>query len=368
MVSLGAHSAGGPPPRPNPARPLWPCPGTPNAAPGAPPLAGLASKTLCAGEIAALLLGARGVAMVQLHIGWAGARARNPPANRQGCCALSDPGTSPRPRKRRRRRHRWDRSVPTPLHNPLALRGLRAALADPEVSAFVSRAPGGLGLSLILAARRAPFRQWGAHLASFGAQVGGAGRAQGSSRWGFPPAAPPARGRGKAGLVSSPQTRERPPPRPPRQASLVADSPYYKLLIGRALGYSHENVLHHIRVGAAASCLGRTFRRAAPRSCRGGQRRGVALLWHSIAAFPSQRARFAPPKKPNPHPQTTNGAGHPSPEVVAAVEAELSKLSPEPPALPWRSGIGSGSGSSSGGGGGGMRRGRSGRPGAARRR
>ncbi|GBF88717.1 hypothetical protein Rsub_01616 [Raphidocelis subcapitata] len=204
---------------------LW-CGGT---APGAPPLAGLASKTLCAGETAALLLGQRGVAMVQLHIG-------------------------------------WDSSVPTPLHNPLALRGLRAALADAGVSAFVSRAPGGLGLSLILAARRAPFRQWGAHLASFGAQ-----------------------------------------------ASLVADSPYYKLLIGRVLGYSHDNIVHHIR--------------------------------------------------------TTNGAGHPSAEVVAAVAAELSKLSPEQPALPWRSGKGGESGGDGGGGGGGAGgAGRAGRRGGARRR
>jgi len=95
----------------------------------------------------------------------------------------------------------WDEAAPQPLHNPLALTLLRRALADPDIAAFVSKAPGGLGLTLILAARQEPFRQWGAHLAGFGAQ-----------------------------------------------AALVAESPYYKMLIGRVLGYSEANILHHIKV------------------------------------------------------------------------------------------------------------------------
>lgn len=33
------------------------------------------------------------------------------------------------------------------------------------------------------------------------------------------------------------------------QAALVADSPYYKLLIGRILGYAEPNIRHHILVG-----------------------------------------------------------------------------------------------------------------------
>lgn len=32
------------------------------------------------------------------------------------------------------------------------------------------------------------------------------------------------------------------------QAALVADSPYYKLLIGRILGYAEPNIRHHIQV------------------------------------------------------------------------------------------------------------------------
>jgi hypothetical protein len=61
---------------------------------------------------------------------------------------------------------------------------------------------GGLGLTAILCAKAEPWRAWGAHLAGFGAQ-----------------------------------------------AALVADSAYYKLLIGRMLGYKEENIRHHIQVG-----------------------------------------------------------------------------------------------------------------------
>jgi hypothetical protein len=58
-----------------------------------------------------------------------------------------------------------------------------------------------LGLTAILCAKAEPWRAWGAHLAGFGAQ-----------------------------------------------AALVADSAYYKLLIGRMLGYKEENIRHHIQV------------------------------------------------------------------------------------------------------------------------
>jgi hypothetical protein len=64
---------------------------------------------------------------------------------------------------------------------------------------------GGLGLTAIITAKAEPFRSWGAHLASFGAQ-----------------------------------------------AALVAESPYYKLLIGRVLGYKEDNIVHHIRVSGIA--------------------------------------------------------------------------------------------------------------------
>ncbi|KAI8468784.1 MAG: hypothetical protein J3K34DRAFT_426216 [Monoraphidium minutum] len=177
---------------------VWCC----RAAPDAPLPSGLEYETLAAGELMALMQGARGVAMVQLHLS-------------------------------------WDKGAPQPVHNPLALGALRRALADPDITGLASPAPGGLGLTLLLAARQEPFRAWAAHLAGFGAQAG-----------------------------------------------VVAESPYYKLLIGRALGYSEDNIMAHIKA--------------------------------------------------------TNGRGHPSPEVVAAVEQQLRELSARPPRLPWRKAGGGG--------------------------
>ncbi|KIY94027.1 hypothetical protein MNEG_13934 [Monoraphidium neglectum] len=116
---------------------------------------------------------------------------------------------------------------------------LRRALSDADITGLVSKAPGGLGLTLILVARQEPFRQWAAHMAGFGAQAG-----------------------------------------------VVAESPYYKMLIGRALGYSEANILYHIKARSD----------------------GCA----------------------------TNGRAHPTPEVVAAVESQLRELSAKPPRLPWR--------------------------------
>jgi hypothetical protein len=34
------------------------------------------------------------------------------------------------------------------------------------------------------------------------------------------------------------------------QAALIADSPFFKLLIGRILGYAEPNIKHHILVSA----------------------------------------------------------------------------------------------------------------------
>jgi len=58
-----------------------------------------------------------------------------------------------------------------------------------------------MGLTLITATKKQPHRAWAQHLAGFGAQ-----------------------------------------------ASIVAGSPYYKLLIGRVCGYKEPNILHHINV------------------------------------------------------------------------------------------------------------------------
>lgn len=72
---------------------------------------------------------------------------------------------------------------------------------SPHLLCISHAPPGDLGLTAILSARAEPFRSWAAHLASFGAQ-----------------------------------------------AALVADSPFYKLLIGRILGYKEENIRFHIQV------------------------------------------------------------------------------------------------------------------------
>ncbi|GFH23358.1 uncharacterized protein HaLaN_20960 [Haematococcus lacustris] len=64
----------------------------------------------------------------------------------------------------------------------------------------MSPAPGGLGVTAIIAADKSPFKEWARALAGFGAQ-----------------------------------------------AALVADSPYYKLLVGRMMGYQERNILHHIQ-------------------------------------------------------------------------------------------------------------------------
>jgi len=68
-----------------------------------------------------------------------------------------------------------------------------------------------------LSAKAEPFRSWAAHLASSGAQ-----------------------------------------------AALVADSPYYKLLIGRVLGYQEDNIRHHIQVGRRSSSVGICGQAGAP--------------------------------------------------------------------------------------------------------
>ncbi len=59
-----------------------------------------------------------------------------------------------------------------------------------------------------MAAKVEPFRSWGLHMASFGAQ-----------------------------------------------ATLTADSPYYKLLIGRVMGYEEANIIDHIQVCCACTVL-----------------------------------------------------------------------------------------------------------------
>eukprot|EP00198_Chlamydomonas_reinhardtii_P014326 XP_001703663.1 predicted protein [Chlamydomonas reinhardtii] len=143
----------------------------------------------------------------------------------------------------------WQQAAAAPPYGPfkpLVLRLLRQLLASPgkelQLVSFASAAPdpsspGGkssAGLTMVLCADKEPFRSWGAHLAGFGCQ-----------------------------------------------AALEAQSPYYKALIGRVLGYSPDNIAHHIR-----------------------EKHG------------------APP----------------SSEVLAAVERQLGALSTKQPQLPWTAG------------------------------
>lgn len=92
--------------------------------------------------------------------------------------------------------------VPFPLLRPFVLRLLQRAVEAKGAVVFPSTAPGGAGAtSLVLAAKQQPFKAWGARLAEVGVQ-----------------------------------------------AALVADSPYYKMLIGKILGYKEPNIVHHIEV------------------------------------------------------------------------------------------------------------------------
>ena len=72
------------------------------------------------------------------------------------------------------------------------------------------------------------------------------------------------------------------------QSALVADSPFYKLLIGRILGYRHDNIAWHIRVrvcgwagrrGPGAGAGGRP--QCVPPSLCGG-RGGKGGCWHAL--------------------------------------------------------------------------------------
>ncbi|EFJ41945.1 hypothetical protein VOLCADRAFT_119573 [Volvox carteri f. nagariensis] len=125
-------------------------------------------------------------------------------------------------------------------YKPLVLRLLREALERPDIVSYVSSAPvpgsavgnPSYGMTLVLCGDREPFRSWGAHLASFGCQ-----------------------------------------------AALEAQSPYYKLLIGRILGYREDSILHHIKEAHGPTAL--------------------------------------------------------TPQVATAVEQQLGKLSAKKPTLPW---------------------------------
>jgi len=98
----------------------------------------------------------------------------------------------------------WDASLSTPAYNPFVLRLLRECVRRKDVGVLTSEVRGSeknlLGLSAIVFAEREPWTSWAPHLAEFGAQ-----------------------------------------------ASLIAQSPYYGLLVGRILGYAEENIRTHVQ-------------------------------------------------------------------------------------------------------------------------
>lgn len=147
----------------------------------------------------------------------------------------------------------WTPDAPQPVFRPFVLRLLRTAVLDPRIAVHMSAVPVGaeLGLTAILAADTPPYCAWGAGLAEFGAQ-----------------------------------------------AAIEAQSPYYKLLIGRVLGYEMDNIRAHVEV-----CDGLP-------GC------------HSLCTTRQQ--------------QPTQGGGETlEPVTVAMVDSELERLSAAEPVLPW---------------------------------
>lgn len=101
------------------------------------------------------------------------------------------------------------------------------------------------------------------------------------------------------------------------QAALEAQSPYYKALIGRVLGYSPDNIAHHIRVSREGRWVAQTGWQAWPDL--NGRMTGLS---QPPSSLPLQEKHGAPP----------------SSEVLAAVERQLGALSTKQPQLPWTAG------------------------------
>lgn len=223
-------------------------PPPPPPGPSDPPLTAEQTLLHTAAELLCLLEGLRGVVLVQLHVG-------------------------------------WDADTPAyGMYRPLVLTLLRQAAARKDVAVVASALPaaaGGAqkGLTAVLSADKDPFRQHARLLAGFGCQVrampcaklactcrGGEAHSPASTRTRACVRLPARLARSRGPLVKHPfiPCPLSPPPRPPsppplspslpRQAALEGASPYYKLLVGRVLGYKDEHVMHHVMVSC---CQGR---------------------------------------------------------------------------------------------------------------
>lgn len=154
---------------------LW-CDGT---GPSDPPLTKLEQSLLTAGELIAFAHGLRGIALVQLDVGWE-EEVYTTTDNDSGNAAF----------------HYLDRQ---PLLRPFVLPLLSQLSKDKDITFLPSPLPQGLGSTLILTSKKQPYKAWAQYLADTKVQ-----------------------------------------------AALVADSPYYKMMIGVMLGYKMRNIEHHI--------------------------------------------------------------------------------------------------------------------------
>jgi len=103
-------------------------------APGQAPFVGLEYQLQSAGELLALLSGARGLVMVQLHCG-------------------------------------WDKELAQPVFNPFVTTLMARAAASPDLAITMSSIKGGMGLTALISARKGPWLPWAENMASFGAQA-----------------------------------------------------------------------------------------------------------------------------------------------------------------------------------------------------
>lgn len=301
------------------------CDGT---APGEAPLGQQEQALLTAGELAAFLAGRRGVCLLQLHKGW------------------GDTGAALQP-----------------LLRPWVLALLREAAGTKAASVLASAAPGGLGASVVLAARQQPWLAWGRHLAAQGVQSSivadspfyklliGARPARacvvGGCRYGQRAAA----GGGARALAAGARAPVLPParawqvrPAARHQVACGCNTPQRSVWWFRLPVYSSFIWWFSCLQGASSGTSLRTSTTTSRRAAVG--RDGWAGIGGACLPCPSARRplsrccciRAASSRRPAPSLQSTGGRV--TAEVAAAVEQELSALSAAPPVLPWSGGGG----------------------------
>jgi len=143
----------------------------------------LEQSLLTAGELIAFAHGLRGIALVQLDVGWE--EEIYSADNNVNINSTTTPG--------------FHYSERQPLLRPFVLPLLSHLSKDKDIAFLPSSLPQGLGSTLILTSKKQPYKAWAQYLADTKVQ-----------------------------------------------AALVADSPYYKMMIGVMLGYKMSNIEHHV--------------------------------------------------------------------------------------------------------------------------